>query len=137
MKNLTEIKIEKQSKIDALINEVQMFFAFSTEQFNEGKIKTPLKEGDKYLSLGAGCFMPKSNYPIYSEGIKTINKWYKQQTSPKNLRRENIVYELINHEAFYTNDISDTLETLGSDYTYAEVWEVYINESKKQAGIEY
>lgn len=132
MKNLTEIKIEKQSKIDALINEVQMFFAFSTEQFNESKAKTPLAEGDKYLSLGAGCFMPKSKYPIYSEGIKSINKWYKQQTSPTNLRRENIIYELNNREAFYTNDIEETLEALGGNYTHAEVWAVFQEESKKQ-----
>lgn len=130
MKNLTEIKIEKQAKIDALINEVQMFFAFSNEQFTTNRV--PLTEGDKYLSLGAGCYMPKSNYPKYSEGIKLINKWYRQQTSPKSLRRANIVFELNNREAFYTGEIDEVLEALGSGYTYAEVWEVYTTEREKQ-----
>ena len=56
-----------------------MFFAFSNQQFDENK--TELKDGDKYLSLGAGCYLPKSNYQIYVEGIKKINSEYKKEIS--------------------------------------------------------
>ena len=46
-------------------------------------------------------------------------------------RKQEIAYELANHEAYYTGDISDTMEALGKDYTEAEVLEVYRAERKK------
>jgi hypothetical protein len=54
-----------------------MFFAFSTEQFNESK--TPIKEGEKYLSLGAGAYMPESSAKRWISGSKEINNWYKSE----------------------------------------------------------
>ena len=108
-----------------------MFFAFSTEQFHENK--TPLKEGEKYVSIGMGGYMPKGNVQQYLDGSKTIEKWYKAEIKAcKGARRANIAYELNNHEAYYTGDISDTLRSLGRDYTRAEVLKVYIEESKKE-----
>lgn len=67
-----------------------------------------------------------------------INKWYKEETSTsKKMRRTLIAYELANHEAYYTGDISDTMLALGSGYTKKEVWKVWHEENKKnqEAGI--
>lgn len=36
-----------------------------------------------------------------------------------------IAYELRNHEAHYTGDISDTMEALGKGFTAKEVRKVY------------
>jgi len=43
----------------------------------------------------------------------------------KGARRANVAYELRNHEAYYTGDITDTLRALGSGYTRKEVLAVY------------
>lgn len=71
MKNLTNLKKEKDKRFNDLINECQMFFAFSDEQF--AKNKTPLQEGEKYVALGAGAYMPKSNVDKWHNGSKKIN----------------------------------------------------------------
>lgn len=131
MKTLHDIKKEKETKVGELITLCAIFFAFSNEQFTENK--TPKKEGEKYLSLGAGAYMPKDNYPKWEQGIKDINKWYKAEIKAGKMRKEAIAYELANHEAYYTGEIEATLEALGSDYTEEEVREVYRTESKKNA----
>ena len=120
--NLEDLKQQKQDRVTALINECSMFFAFSNEQFNESK--TPLKEGEKYLSLGAGCYMPKGNIDKWLSGTDEIDKWFKDAVRENKLRRANIEYELRNHEAGYTGEIDDTLSALGEDYTPEEVKQV-------------
>lgn len=130
MKNLTDLKIEKQNKVDALITASLMFFAFSNEQFDENK--TPLQDGDKYVSIGMGGYLPKSKVNDWIKGLEDISKWFKAETKTQKLRKQNIAHELANHEAFYTCDISDTLDALGSDYTEEEVMEVYIKERNKR-----
>lgn len=104
-----------------------MFFAFSNEQFQQNK--TPLQEGEKYVSLGAGAYLPKSKVEIYIKGTKSIDEWFKSTVKSNKLKTANILYELNNHEAFYTNDLESTLSTLGEDYTEEEVRKVF-NENK-------
>jgi hypothetical protein len=131
-----EIKQEKQDKFSQLITECGVFFAFSEKQFYENK--TPLSEGEKYVSMGAGGYIPKGKVEAWKAGLKDIDKWYKvTMKQTKGLRRENIAYELANHEAYYTCDISDTLEALGSEYTAKEVWKVYHEERVKQNDLVY
>lgn len=128
---LSAIKKEKQLRVDNLLKDCRVFFAFSTEQFNEGK--TPLEIGEKYISIGAGGYMPNSKIKQFEEGFESIKKWYKSAIKENKLRKQNIAYELNNHEAYYTNDITDTVSALGEDYTEAEVLEVFRTERKKQA----
>lgn len=129
MKKLIDIKAEKQKKVDALLTECKVFFAFSNQQFEENK--TPLAEGEKYISMGAGGYLPKSQAENLNKGFKEIEKWYKEAIKNNKARRALIAYELNNHEAYYTGDISDTLSALGEDFTAAEVMEVYNVERKK------
>lgn len=122
MKLLDEIKKEKEDKITALIKECLMFFAFSNEQFNEGK--TQLQPSEKYVHIGAGAYMPKGKLDTYLNGIKVINKWYKESVKENNLRRQNIEYALNNHEATYTGEIEPAMLELGEDYSPKEIQEV-------------
>jgi hypothetical protein len=131
MKNLSAIKAEKENKVSELIKACSMFFAFSNEQFE--KNKTPLQDGEKYVSLGAGAYMPKSQVDNWIKGSKDIDIWYKAALKGNKLRYQNIAYELANHEAFYTCSIDDTLEALGPDYSREEVQAVYWKEYKKYA----
>jgi hypothetical protein len=120
---ITDLKKEKQSKYDALLKDCGVFFAFSEKQFNEGK--TPLTEGDKYISMGAGGYMPKSKVQDFLKGSKNINVWYKQSIKNNKLREAHILHELSNHEAWYVNDIGTTLIALGEGYTREEVLAVF------------
>jgi hypothetical protein len=136
MKTLQQIKQEQETKVSQLFKEVRLFWAFSNEQFAENK--TPLKEGEKYVSIGHGGYLPKTEVDNFTNGMAAINKWYKEETSTnKKMRRTLIAYELANHEAYYTGDITDTMQTLGKGYTKKEVWKVWHEENKKnqEAGI--
>lgn len=134
MKQLHEIKKEQEAKHTELFNKVGLFWAFSDEQF--AKNKTPLEEGDKYVSIGAGGYLPKSKANDFISGMKEISKWYKKEVADnKKLRREEIVYELGNHEAWYTGDIEDTMFSLGRGYTRKEVQKIFNEEKEKQMAL--
>jgi len=131
MQTLQEIKKEHSSRLDQLLSECQIFWAFSNEQFMEGKPE--LKEGDKFVSIGAGGYMPKSLVEKYIAGSKELKKWYTAAIkATKGARRANIAYELANHEAYYVHSIEDALSALGPGYTAKEVWKVFNEEFQKQ-----
>lgn len=122
--NYQEIKKEVENKHTILFNECKLFWAFSDEQFH--KNKTELKEGEKYVSIGGGGYMPKGYIEIFKKGMKDIEAWKKAEVKKtKNGQEEQILYELNNHEAFYTQDIEDTYESLGRQYTRKEIWKVF------------
>lgn len=130
MKTLSQIKREREESMNELFKDCGVFWAFSNEQFNENK--TPLKEGEKYTSMGAGGYLPKINVDRLLKGSEEIEKIFKAEISErKSLRRDHIVYELGNHESYYTGSIEDALEALGDDYTKAEVAKVYHEERVK------
>jgi len=126
--NYQEIRKEKEVRVSKLIKDCRMFFAFSDEQFEEGKtVKEP---DEKYLALGAGCYMPKSCLPIWKAGNDAIDAWQKEVVKNNKLEDKEILYELENHEAFYTGDIEDTFEALEKKYTREHIWKVYNKNSK-------
>lgn len=67
-----DLKREQAQKLDALFKECGVFWAFSDEQFHANK--TPLVEGEKYVSMGAGGYLPKSNAAKVAEGMERIRK---------------------------------------------------------------
>ena len=78
------------------------------------------------MSIGAGGYMPKSKAEQLKQGFKDIEKQYREAIKQnKQLRKDNILYELNNHEAFYTGEIEDTLNALGAGYTRKEVLAVF------------
>lgn len=129
MKSLGEIKQEREDKQSQLFKDFGVFFAFSNQQFHEGK--TPLDEGDKYVSMGMGGYLPKSKLDGFLDGMARLNQWYKDEIKNNDLRRQEITYELGNHEAWYTGEIEDTLDALGPDYTREEVQAVFYEVARK------
>jgi hypothetical protein len=105
----------------ALFDKTGTFFAFSNKQFDEGK-----KEGVTYVSLGAGIICPKENVEALKTGLDTINAQGIAQDIAENGKEAIITRELHNHEAFYVNSLSDTVEAL-SDYGYTreDIRQVY------------
>lgn len=118
-----EIKNEKEIKVSQLIKDCRMFFAFSSEQFHESK--TQKEPDEKYLSLGAGAYMPKSCLQKWENGMKEINKWQKEIVKTNKMEDKEILYELCNHEAFYTGTIDSTFEALEEKYSKERIWKVY------------
>lgn len=123
MKSLGQIKTEKQAKVDQLFKDCGLFFAFSNEQFHANK--TPLKEGEKYVHIGAGGYLPKGQVDNFTKGMAEIEKWFKAEIKENKARKDLIVYELNNYECMYTGDIEPALAALGEGFTKEEVWGVY------------
>jgi hypothetical protein len=69
---IQDLKREQDQKLSALFAECGVFWAFSEEQFH--KNKTPLQEGEKYVSIGAGGYLPKGHVSKFSEGMERIRK---------------------------------------------------------------
>ena len=126
-----ELKELHQSKVDALIVECNVFFAFSNQQFEEGKKLNPVGEGEKYTRIPGGGFLPSAKSMDFKKGIEEIHNWYTEQLKQPELRRANIAYELANHEAYYTGEIDQTMDALDESHTEEEVWAVYKEECKK------
>lgn len=119
----------KQKKVNELFTAQGVFWAFSEKQFHENK--TPLKEGEKYVSIGAGGYIPKGNVDALTSGMKAIDKEFKQAMKDKKAREDHIRYQLNNHEAYYTRSIESTLDALGEGFTREEVLAVFDGRKKK------
>lgn len=116
-------KKKQEEGVNLLVKECGVFFAFSNQQFDENK--TPLQEGEKYVDIGAGGFIPKSKLGNWLDGLSLIEKVFIDDIEKNNLRESYILYELNNHEAFYTGSIESTFESLVGEYTKDEVVSVY------------
>lgn len=118
------LKQQKQTKFDNLLNECKIFFAFSNEQFE--KNKTELKDGEKYVSIHAGGYMPKSYLDSYLNGTEEINEWYKREVrASKDVATKEILYELHNYECFYVDDISEVVSLFKGTFTAKQIQKVY------------
>lgn len=130
---LKEIREKKQKAYNDLFSECGVFWAFSNEQFKDGyaKVKPTMSEGEKLVDIGAGGYMPKHNIEKLQNGTKEIDETFKREIKEAKAREEHIIYELKNHECFYTGDISDAVDALGDDYTTEEVEKVLKNYKNK------
>jgi hypothetical protein len=124
-----ELKQQRQAKYDELFKEIGLFWAFSNEQFDEGAKKHPVDEGFKYCSIGSGGYFPGQNKQAWNDGMDAIRAWEKQAT--KEMKETNaetekaILYELNNHEAFYSGEIDDVVDLFEGVYTREQIRKVY------------
>ena len=102
--DLETIKQELEKANSKLFKECGLFFAFSKEQFEANK--TPLKEGEKYVHVIGGGYVPKNNFEMLKAGMEANFKAYNEAVKSNNLLRKQIAYEFGNHECFYTGDWS-------------------------------
>lgn len=122
-----EFKKLEQAKYDELMEKCHVFWAFSNEQFAEGKKKNPVAEGEKYTSIGAGGYLPSKNVDTFIKGMQEIEAWKKAEVKKNKAEQEKtILYELNNYECFYTGDIEPALEVLKPlGFTRKQVQQVY------------
>lgn len=132
MNTYQQLKNERQEKYNKLFSELGVFYAFSNEQFSEGKALHPLREGEKYASMGMGGYIRNSQLDKLFAGIKVIDDWFstenKKIKQDKAEKEKAILYELCNYECFYSGDIfgGDAWQVLKEQgYTKQEVLSVY------------
>jgi hypothetical protein len=101
------------------IKRFPLFFAFSVEQFNEGMKKFGLQSTDtaKICKIGMGGFCKRKDASRFRKMLNRHERKY-QAAIARDRTGEGFIfdmffYELGNHEYCYTNDIRDTLESLG------------------------
>jgi len=123
-----EFKKESTKKYNQIFKDYGIFWAFDNKQFEENK--TPLEEGDKYVRLGGGGFMPKSKLQSFRNAEKEFFEKYWKTIEENNWKELEILYELRNHECFYGGDIEYILEIL--PYDEAEIMEVYSKHRKTE-----
>lgn len=125
----TELKTERQQRYDALMGKVGIFWAFSNEQFEEGRKKYPLKDGFKYQSIGAGGYFAGQHKEEFVSGMAELNDWEKQaRKEVKDTKTEvekQILHELRNYECFYTGEIDDVVDLFKDIYTKEQIAKVY------------
>jgi hypothetical protein len=124
-----ELKATRQSKYDELFNKIGLFWAFSNEQFTEGKEKHPITEGFKYVSIGMGGYFPGQNKQEYIDGMDAIKAWEKKASRELKKSRDEIekaiLSELNNHECFYSGGIDDVVDLFKGIYTINQIRAVY------------
>lgn len=104
-----------------LLHELGAFFAFSDKQFNEQK-----KDGVEYVQSFAGIICPKENARKILDGLESITAKGIAQDIAENGKEGIIKRELSNHEAYYTGDITSTIDALsGYDFTPEDIQAVY------------
>lgn len=126
--NLEDLKQKQENANSLLFKECGLFFAFSNQQFEENK--TPLKEGEKYVSIMGGGYVPKSNLDKLLNGMEANRKEYQKAVKKQNLRLKEIAYEFGNYECFYTGDWS-VVADMFPDVSPEVIQRVYKIEFKK------
>lgn len=130
MANIQDLQAAKKATYDKLINDCGVFFAFSTEQFHANK--TPLAEGEKYIHFGAGGYMPKSQKEKFFAGMDEAEKAYKKALKAnRTLLDADIVYNLANHECYYTYDITPVIQLMKGIATPRQIQKVFDREKAK------
>ena len=117
--------VKRSNDTNALMDTCHVFWAFSNEQFTEGKAKIGHVQGEKLVDIGAGGFMPSKYKETFIQGMKDIALAFKEAMKDEEARKAHIKYELDNHEAYYTHDIDSTMDALGEDFTREEVLKVF------------
>lgn len=125
----SEFKQQRQAKYEELFEKIGLFWAFGNDQFNEAMKKHPLEEGQKYCSVGAGGYFAGQHKQAYIEGMDALKAWEKQaKKDMKESQAETekaILYELNNHEAFYTGEIDEVVDLFKGIYTIDQIRAVY------------
>lgn len=133
MANISKIIEEQENKISTMFTELEIFFAFSNEQFKNGK-----KEGVTYVKYLSGMLVPKENVDRLNDELKRINYETQQCFQQQISMNKYIRYELINHEVFYTGDTASILGLVQLYYpncTIEDIQKIYLKVLKSNPNL--
>lgn len=100
-KTLTRYNELRKEQNDIDCYKYDCFYAFGQKQFDEGKARIrPLKEGEKYVSAGAGLYGTRDGVDRYFAAFADYDKKIKEECDPQ----EVYFYEYNNHECFISWD---------------------------------
>jgi hypothetical protein len=103
MKNLKEMQKAAnyyQECLKGHAPEGDYFFAFSPEQFNEGKSKINIKEGEKLLRYDGGLFGTKNGIDLFFEFYRNQENLISKNCCPISI----FYYEYGNNECMYSTE---------------------------------
>lgn len=110
IKRYEKLKDERDS---CDLSKFDMFCAFSKKQFEENrKTIRPLKDGEKYVSFGAGVFGTRDGIEKYLAFSESINKRIAEECDPQ----EVYCYEFNNYECCIAYDGDVNAIRLVADY---------------------
>lgn len=115
MNKYTELKNKQQDEVNAF----PLGAAFSNKQFAEMMQNWGLTENDtdKIYSIGAGCYIRKSDHAAFHEMLDRHERERKAaiaaDTTGKGYIYDMFYTELADHEYCITRDLQDTLYALG------------------------
>ena len=133
MKQYLDIKKKNADNLNTIMDQHQVFWAFSQEQLEQGKAKIGITDNKELTSIGMGGFLPKAKADGLFLAIEQENKRYRKELrAAKEAKEQAIAYELSNHEAYYTGDIQPVVELFAGLYTAKDIQAVYLKQSKKR-----
>lgn len=124
-----------KEKQQAEVNDFPLGAAFSKEQFAKMMVKWGFGENetDKIYSIGAGCFIRRTDSPAFHEMFNRHEQERKQaMTDDKTgdgYLYEMFACELADHEYGYTYDFESTFDAL--DLTFEQI----INDKRLRCGL--
>jgi len=111
--------LELKKNHEKEINNFPMLFAFSKEQFEEGKKKLNWSPDEEVVSIGMGGFIKLEDEQHFIDMIKRQEKEHFDNILASTEYVYHMVkYELANHEFGYTYETEDALETCGLTQTF-------------------
>jgi hypothetical protein len=90
-------------------------FAFSNQQFTEGKQKLGVTDNSELLSIGYGGYIRKTDREAYRDLLEAGDKELKEYLKEPEQLKDALIYELGNHEYCITYDLEPALEALSLD----------------------
>lgn len=122
------------NKYNEELEKAGLFFAFGQDQFEKYRTyRDETLDTNNYISVGMGGYIHKNDKEKLDKFFQEIAPKLKAEFLSKVKREDLILYELDNHECFYTGDIEDTylgLKYYYDDLTEEEVCEVYRKNAK-------
>lgn len=125
-----QIKDKHQKAYGDIMDKAGLFWAFGNDQFEEGldklKESKQLLKGEKLTRFPGGGFVPSKNFDNMLKEMKQADKLEKKELKEaRELKTSAILYELKNHECFYTGNIDEVIDIFKGIYTPKAIQKVY------------
>ena len=139
---IKQAKQEYSNEYNRHITDCGVFWAFDRKQFNENRthkrkdLNEISKMYDNYLAIGGGGYIHKKDKEKLDNFLTNIAPKLKQDFLSRVDKNAFILYELLNHEAFYTYELDETLDTMRNyypDITEETITKVFKKHANKYA----